>query len=101
MATALGPTRQTLADLAGTDSYEVAILFFQQKERFLSELGRSLTDGTLPALRDTWSRSTDAILTRIQKNWVDVSAPGLWQAAAVEMQRLRSFVSIRLTATHP
>jgi len=46
-------------------------------------------------------RSDDSVLNRIQRNWVEGSAAGLWQAAVVELQRLRSFVDIRLTASHP
>ena len=76
------------------------MLFFQQQGRFLSELARSLEDGSLPALRNAWMRSDDAVLNRIQRNWIEGSPAGLWQAAAVELQRLRSFVGIRSTASH-
>ena len=76
------------------------MLFFQQQGRFLSELARSVEDGSLLLLRDAWMRSDDAILNRIQRNWVERSPAELWQAATVELQRLRSFVGVRMTASH-
>jgi phenylalanyl-tRNA synthetase alpha chain len=100
MSTTEDPTRRTLADLGITDTEGLAMLFFQQQGRFLSELARSLEDGSLPTLRDAWMRSDDAVLNRIQRNWIEASPASLWQAATVELQRLRSFVGIRSTASH-
>jgi len=95
------PTRRTLTDLGITDTEGLALLFFRLQGQFLSELARALENGSLPALRDTWLRSNDAVLNRIQQNWIEGSPAGLWQAATVELQGLRSFVGIRSTASHP
>jgi len=101
MPTADDKTRQTLADLQIADRGALALLFFRQQGRFLSELARALETNSLHALRDAWLRSGDAVLNRIQRNWVDASPAGLWQTAAVELQRLRSFVGLRSTASLP
>ena len=94
-------TRHTLTELGVNDAETLAVLFFEQQGRFVSDLGRSLEDHTLPALRDAWMRSDDAVLNRIERNWTRRSPADLLQSASVELQRLRAFVGIRISASQP
>ncbi|HTQ59840.1 MAG TPA: phenylalanine--tRNA ligase subunit alpha [Candidatus Solibacter sp.] len=99
--TAKDQTRRTLSSLGVTDTESLALLSFEQQERFRAELARSVENGSVEALWDEWIHSDDSVLNRIQKNWVEGSSPGLRQAAAIELQQLRWFVGLRLTASRP
>jgi phenylalanyl-tRNA synthetase alpha chain len=95
------PTRKTLLELGATDAVAIAMLFYQLRARFSTNLARASEQGDLQTVLSEWQGHKGAIRTRIKEIWVATAPDDLQEFVRHELDQLISFINIRLTASQP